>query len=222
MPDEIIVTNPEAPTAPVSVQTQVQDIFSDTESSVMTSATPSSAAPGTTYSPYTSSTRPGMSRKTMILVVGAVVALIGIIGAAILIYTIVKKTSEPTTQTTTPTTVQQPVTTPPVTAPVSPEPIPNPTPSEPSTTPPAQDGEATTTPAADRDGDGLTDAEELTFNTNPDLPDTDNDGLTDREEVKVYKTDPRNADTDADGYLDGQEVKGGYNPNGSGPLYTIQ
>ena len=47
--------------------------------------------------------------------------------------------------------------------------------------------------------------------------DSDNDGLTDAEE-KIYGTNPFNPDTDGDGYLDGAEVKGGYNPNGPGKL----
>jgi hypothetical protein len=41
--------------------------------------------------------------------------------------------------------------------------------------------------------------------------DSDQDGLSDAEE-KVYGTDPFKADTDSDGYSDGQEVKSGYNP----------
>jgi hypothetical protein len=47
--------------------------------------------------------------------------------------------------------------------------------------------------------------------------DSDNDGLTDAEE-KIYGTNPLNPDTDGDGYLDGAEVKAGYNPNGAGKL----
>lgn len=41
--------------------------------------------------------------------------------------------------------------------------------------------------------------------------DSDHDGLSDAEE-KVYGTDPSNADTDGDGYSDGVEVKSGYDP----------
>lgn len=47
--------------------------------------------------------------------------------------------------------------------------------------------------------------------------DADNDGLTNAEEKK-YGTDPLNPDTDGDGYKDGEEVKAGYNPLGSGKL----
>jgi len=47
--------------------------------------------------------------------------------------------------------------------------------------------------------------------------DSDNDGLTDAQE-KIYGTDPHNPDTDGDGYLDGAEVKAGYNPKGPGKL----
>lgn len=47
--------------------------------------------------------------------------------------------------------------------------------------------------------------------------DTDDDGLTNAEETK-YKTDPLNDDSDDDGFLDGEEVKNGFNPNGDGKL----
>ncbi len=93
----------------------------------------------------------------------------------------------------------------------------------------------------DSDGDGLTDAEELIYGTNPNLidtdgdgltdyeevmiyktdplkQDTDGDGLTDYEEVMIYKTDPLNPDTDGDGYSDGDEVRSGYDPLGLGRL----
>ena len=65
----------------------------------------------------------------------------------------------------------------------------------------------------DTDHDGLTDAEEALYGTNPNLVDTDHDGLTDRDEVKVFHTDPNNPDTDGDGYIDGDEVRAGYDPN---------
>ncbi len=48
--------------------------------------------------------------------------------------------------------------------------------------------------------------------------DTDGDGLSDAEEISRYQTDPLNSDTDGDGYKDGDEVKNGYNPKGSGKL----
>lgn len=41
--------------------------------------------------------------------------------------------------------------------------------------------------------------------------DSDKDGLSDAEE-KIYGTDPGNADSDHDGYSDGVEVKSGYDP----------
>lgn len=82
----------------------------------------------------------------------------------------------------------------------------------------------------DRDGDGLTDAEEtgrymtdparkdtdgdfvgdrdelFRFNTSPNNPDTDGDGLLDGQEVYVYKTNPLVRDTDRDGLTDGEEA----------------
>lgn len=47
--------------------------------------------------------------------------------------------------------------------------------------------------------------------------DSDQDGLTDAQEA-VYGTDPHNPDTDGDGFTDGAEVRGGYDPLGPGPL----
>ena len=58
----------------------------------------------------------------------------------------------------------------------------------------------------DPDGDGLTNAQEFSLNTDPNKADTDGDGLTDSQEVNTYKTDPAKADTDGDGLKDGQEV----------------
>lgn len=58
----------------------------------------------------------------------------------------------------------------------------------------------------DSDGDGLTDAEEAKYGTDPFNPDTDGDGLKDGDEVKKYKTDPLNPDSDWDGLKDGAEV----------------
>lgn len=47
--------------------------------------------------------------------------------------------------------------------------------------------------------------------------DTDDDGLPDAQE-KVYGSDPNNPDTDGDGYEDGHEVRFGYSPTGPGKL----
>ena len=46
--------------------------------------------------------------------------------------------------------------------------------------------------------------------------DSDCDGLINAEE-KLYSTDPNNADTDGDGYSDGVEVKSGYDPTKAAP-----
>lgn len=45
--------------------------------------------------------------------------------------------------------------------------------------------------------------------------DDDNDGLSNAKE-EIYGTDPKNPDTDSDGYQDGQEVKKGYDPAAPG------
>ena len=80
-----------------------------------------------------------------------------------------------------------------------------------------------TTPVVekDSDNDGLTDAEEQNFGTNPAQADTDLDGLIDRDEVRIYSTDPLDPDTDGDGFLDGDEIRNGYNPRGPGKLLQI-
>jgi|WetSurMetagenome_2_1015567.scaffolds.fasta_scaffold180412_1 hypothetical protein len=54
-------------------------------------------------------------------------------------------------------------------------------------------------------------AQEQNSTTNNVFLDSDQDGLTDAEE-KTYGTDPRKADTDGDGYSDGAEVRSGYDP----------
>ncbi len=50
-----------------------------------------------------------------------------------------------------------------------------------------------------------------------DIDDSDQDGLTNAEE-RFYGTDPNRADSDGDGYLDSEEVRNGYNPLGEGKL----
>lgn len=65
----------------------------------------------------------------------------------------------------------------------------------------------------DTDGDGLLDGEEvLLYGTNPLVRDTDNDGLSDFDEVRTHRTDPRNPDTDGDSCSDGLEISIGTNP----------
>ena len=61
-------------------------------------------------------------------------------------------------------------------------------------------------PVLDSDSDGLTDADELIYGTDPQNPDTDNDMIRDGDEVYLYFTDPLNPDTDGGGVADGQEL----------------
>lgn len=99
--------------------------------------------------------------------------------------------------------------------------IDDPTPSQP-TAMPQVDPDPIQEKPADTDRDGLTDADEELYGTNPAEVDTDNDGLTDRDEVKVFKTDPSNPDTDGDTFKDGDEVRAGYDPKGPGRLLDIE
>lgn len=46
--------------------------------------------------------------------------------------------------------------------------------------------------------------------------DKDRDGLSDAKE-RIYGTDPQRADTDEDGYADGEEVRRGFDPTTAGP-----
>lgn len=78
-----------------------------------------------------------------------------------------------------------------------------------------------TGPVIDTDKDGLDNATEDEYGTDPKSYDTDHDGLTDREEIIVYLTDPLNPDTDGDGYSDGDEVANLFNPNGEGELLNL-
>lgn len=72
----------------------------------------------------------------------------------------------------------------------------------------------------DTDGDGLMDADESTFGTDPGNADTDADGLSDKDEFDMG-TDGTLADTDGDGYLDGDEVAAGADPSDAASLiYT--
>lgn len=72
---------------------------------------------------------------------------------------------------------------------------------------------------ADTDGDGFFDGEEIRQGFDPRQSggarlketDADEDGLTDRFEF-LFKTNPRAQDSDGDGYGDGQEITKGYDP----------
>jgi hypothetical protein len=67
-------------------------------------------------------------------------------------------------------------------------------------------GNLTQTGAGDADGDGLSNSQEFTLNTNPNVADSDGDGLSDGQEVNTTHTDPAKTDTDGDGLSDGNEV----------------
>ncbi|WNC71968.1 PQQ-binding-like beta-propeller repeat protein [Thalassotalea psychrophila] len=63
----------------------------------------------------------------------------------------------------------------------------------------------------DLDSDGLTNIEEYTLATDPNVEDTDSDGLSDFEEYTTYRSNPLSNDTDADGMDDLWEVNNGLN-----------
>jgi hypothetical protein len=71
---------------------------------------------------------------------------------------------------------------------------------------------ATLTVLPDSDLDGLSDAAEVGYGTNPNNADSDGDGLSDRAEIQVYLSNALLKDSDADGFEDGFEVSTGFNP----------
>ncbi|MCC6943922.1 MAG: hypothetical protein IT335_05055 [Thermomicrobiales bacterium] len=58
----------------------------------------------------------------------------------------------------------------------------------------------------DSDGDGLTDADEKIYGSDPQNPDTDEDTLSDGDEVHIYGSSPTSMDSDGDGLPDYNEV----------------
>lgn len=67
---------------------------------------------------------------------------------------------------------------------------------------------------ADLDGDGISNADEITNGTNLKNPDSDGDGLSDGDEI-ANGTDSADPDSDDDGFTDGQEVLLGTDPTDS-------
>lgn len=65
---------------------------------------------------------------------------------------------------------------------------------------------------ADRDGDGLSNADEIANITDPVDEDSDDDGLSDGDELNIYGTVPIDYDTDDDDINDGDEIALGFDP----------
>ena len=76
----------------------------------------------------------------------------------------------------------------------------------------------------DTDADKIDDCTELTGTnpTNPSAADTDGDGTSDGDEVSIYGTDPLDSDTDNDGTSDGVEVAAGTNPLVDERAFTVE
>jgi hypothetical protein len=65
----------------------------------------------------------------------------------------------------------------------------------------------------DNDNDGLSNADEISRNTDPNNDDSDGDGLKDGEEVHLHHTNPGERDTDRDGLNDDAEIDNKTDPN---------
>ena len=65
--------------------------------------------------------------------------------------------------------------------------------------------------ACDADGDGLSDALEKKYGSDPEVADSDGDGISDGDEVD-QGLDPTKADSDGDGYSDSDEIAAGTDP----------
>ncbi|MGH2615514.1 MAG: hypothetical protein ACRDJC_09770, partial [Thermomicrobiales bacterium] len=101
-----------------------------------------------------------------------------------------------------PTVLLPPVDGAPTAVPVAVEPTPVPV-VEPT---PVPEPTVATSASGDIDGDGLSDADEAAYGSDPLNRDFDGDGILDGEEVYVHGTDPLNNDSDGDGLVDGEEV----------------
>jgi hypothetical protein len=71
---------------------------------------------------------------------------------------------------------------------------------------------ASLTVLPDTDLDGISDAAEADYGTNPNSSDSDADGINDKSEIQNYLTNPLVKDTDGDGFEDGFEVSTGFDP----------
>lgn len=65
---------------------------------------------------------------------------------------------------------------------------------------------------SDSDDDGVSDGSEVSYGTDPNDDDTDSDGLSDYTEIFTTLTDPSDSDTDNDNYTDGAEQTAGTDP----------
>ena len=63
-----------------------------------------------------------------------------------------------------------------------------------------------------REGDGISNSQELALQSSPFRLDSDRDGASDATEVGTFGSDPSRPDTDGDGVLDGDEVTQGSDP----------
>ncbi|MBU2612970.1 hypothetical protein KJ925_00735 [Patescibacteria group bacterium] len=189
-PGRVLTQAPPPPSASASGNKEPEDIFAGLDADI--------EPKGGTVAPPVKERGGSVMRTVLLIFVGLIV--LGGIGFGVWYFFL--RTAPTTTMTPTPTSVA------PVVVPSASEPVvevppivePSPTPplTEPVTTSPDGTNIPSPTPPT-----GVTVAE-------PGL-DRDGDGLTDVEEV-LYGTDALSIDSDGDGFADGAEVKGGYDP----------
>jgi hypothetical protein len=75
-------------------------------------------------------------------------------------------------------------------------------------------------PAADNDGDGLSNLDEVELGADPTRADTDGDGLSDSAEI-LGGTDAIDPDMDGDGFADGFETSQGSDPRDAGSVPNV-
>lgn len=180
------------------------DIFAGTDPAAETQGVPGQPPGPGSGEPLPEIQESKPASKKLVLVAIVVVLVVVVLIAVLVGFWLVRRGEEPVTPT-------QPV----VTTPVVPELL------EFSTEPVIAEPEIEPEPI-DTDGDGLTDAEEISLGTSPIVADSDDDGLSDFEEVRTWLTDPLLADTDGDGFNDGDEVAGGFDPKRGGGAKLLE
>lgn len=217
------------PAAPVNPQpsmpeksTQPKEMPSPVPPNVPQAASSDSVPAGALSSGFQQPKAPQRSaNKGVFLAIGIFIAIILVVAVVFIAYRLLVATSVPPVPVSTPTPLPLVTATPDITALPSNTPEPAPLDSS-DVADPDEDGltnaeerfYGTDPVKADTDGDSYNDSDEVRNGYNPlgeGKLDSDNDGFPDPDERK-FGSDPFNPDTDGDGYSDGDEITHGHNP----------